>query len=98
MIPSLPRGRFERYTVAGYVAAFFLFLFLPLAVVALFAFNDANYPAPPWRGATLDWFVGNASRGRVGLFADRATNRAKAGAKRSRRRRMPPMGVNAGDR
>ena len=72
MIPSLPRGRFERYTVAGYVAAFFLFLFLPLAVVALFAFNDANYPAPPWRGATLDWFVGNPSRGRVGLFADRA--------------------------
>ena len=60
MIPSLPRGRFERYAVAGYVAAFFLFLFLPLAVVALFAFNDANYPAPPWRGATLDWFVGNA--------------------------------------
>jgi spermidine/putrescine transport system permease protein len=72
MIPSLPRGGLERYGVAGYVAAFFLFLFLPLAVVALFAFNDANYPAPPWRGATLDWFVGNAARGRVGLFADRA--------------------------
>jgi spermidine/putrescine transport system permease protein len=72
MIPSLPRGGFERYAVAGYVAAFFLFLFLPLAVVALFAFNDANYPAPPWRGATLDWFVGNAARGRVGLFADRS--------------------------
>jgi spermidine/putrescine transport system permease protein len=72
VIPSLPRGWFERYGMAGYVAAFFLFLFLPLAVVALFAFNDANYPAPPWRGATLDWFVGNAPRGRVGLFADRA--------------------------
>jgi spermidine/putrescine transport system permease protein len=38
----------------------------------VFAFNDANYPAPPWRGVTLDWFVGAASRGRVGLFADRA--------------------------
>ncbi len=72
MIPSLPRGRFERYAVAGYVAAFFVFLFLPLAVVALFAFNDANYPAPPWRGFTLDWFLGDAARGRVGLFADRA--------------------------
>ena len=60
MIPSLPRGRFERYAIAGYVAAFFVFLFLPLAVVALFAFNDANYPAPPWRGFTLDWFVGDA--------------------------------------
>lgn len=69
MIPSLPRGRLERYGVAAYVAAFFVFLFVPLAVVAVFAFNDANYPAPPWRGFTLDWFTGAA--GRVGLFADR---------------------------
>jgi spermidine/putrescine transport system permease protein len=72
VIPSLPRGPLERVAVAGYVAAFFAFLFLPLAVVALFAFNDANYPAPPWRGATLDWFVGASTRGRIGLFADRA--------------------------
>ena len=71
MIPSLPRGPLERLAVAGYVATFFLFLFLPLAVVAVFAFNDANYPAPPWRGFTLDWFVGSAARGRTGLFADR---------------------------
>jgi len=70
MIPSLPRSALERYAVAGYLAAFFAFLFLPLAVVALFAFNDANYPAPPWRGFTLDWFLGAPSRGRVGLFAD----------------------------
>ncbi|HTQ00119.1 MAG TPA: ABC transporter permease [Casimicrobiaceae bacterium] len=68
MIPSLPRSRFVRWSTAGYVAAFFVFLFLPLAVVVAFAFNDANYPAPPWRGFTLDWFVGG--RGRVGLFGD----------------------------
>jgi len=36
--------------------------------VATFAFNDANYPAPPWRGVTLDWFVGG--HGRIGMFAD----------------------------
>ena len=72
MIPSLPRGPLERVAIAGYVVAFFVFLFLPLAVVAVFAFNDANYPAPPWRGFTLDWFVGAAARGRTGLFADRA--------------------------
>jgi spermidine/putrescine transport system permease protein len=72
VIPSLPRGRGERWALGGYVAAFFAFLFLPLAVVALFAFNDANYPAPPWRGFTLDWFVGAAARGRTGLFGDRA--------------------------
>jgi len=36
----------------------------------VFAFNDAPYPAPPWRGFTLDWFIGNAQKGRIGLFAD----------------------------
>lgn len=68
MIPSLPRSRLTRWSTAGYVAAFFVFLFLPLAVVVAFAFNDANYPAPPWRGFTLDWFLGG--HGRVGLFGD----------------------------
>ena len=68
MIPSLPRAPWVRYSMAGYVVAFFVFLFVPLAVVATFAFNNANYPAPPWRGFTLDWFVGG--QGRVGLFAD----------------------------
>ncbi len=57
--------------MAAYVAAFFAFLFLPLVVVIVFAFNDANYPAPPWRGFTLDWFVARSGSGRVGLFADR---------------------------
>jgi len=38
-------------------------------VVAVFAFNDAPYPAPPWRGFTLDWFFGGKP-GRTGLFAD----------------------------
>jgi spermidine/putrescine transport system permease protein len=69
MIPSLPRPRWLRASTVLYAVAFFAFLFLPLAVVAVFAFNDAPYPAPPWRGFTLDWFIGNAS-GRTGLFAD----------------------------
>ena len=72
MIPSLPGTRISRYASAGYVAAFFAFLFVPLVVVAAFAFNDANYPAPPWRGFTLDWFVGGGTNGRTGLFADAA--------------------------
>jgi spermidine/putrescine transport system permease protein len=69
MIHSLPRSITARGGFAAYVICFFAFLFLPLAVVAVFAFNDANYPAPPWRGFTLDWFIGGA--GRVGLFNDR---------------------------
>lgn len=63
MIPSLPRSSALRAAPWLYAAAFFAFLFLPLAVVALFAFNDAPYPAPPWRGATLKWFAAMARDG-----------------------------------
>lgn len=70
MIPSLPRPAWLRAGTVLYVLLFFAFLFLPLVIVATFAFNDAPYPAPPWRGFTLDWFVGNAKAGRRGLFAD----------------------------
>jgi spermidine/putrescine transport system permease protein len=70
MIPSLPRPLWLQATTAVYIVAFLAFLFLPLIIVAVFAFNDAPYPAPPWRGFTLDWFLGNSSAGRTGLFAD----------------------------
>ncbi|HUL18029.1 MAG TPA: ABC transporter permease [Steroidobacteraceae bacterium] len=70
MIPSLPRPAWLRAATVLYVGAFIVFLFLPLAVVAVFAFNDAPYPAPPWHGFTLDWFFGNEMSGRVGLFHD----------------------------
>jgi len=70
VIPSLPRPAWFRAATTAYVIAFLAFLFLPLAVVAVFAFNDAPYPAPPWHGFTLDWFLGNASKDRVGLFQD----------------------------
>jgi spermidine/putrescine transport system permease protein len=70
MIASLPRPTWLRAATALYIGAFLLFLFVPLAVVAVFAFNNAPYPAPPWHGFTLDWFVGNAAAGRVGLFRD----------------------------
>src|SRR5271167_1513502 len=70
MIPSLPRPLWLRASTAAYLLAFLAFLFLPLIVVGVFAFNDAPYPAPPWRGFTLDWFLGNATLGRTGLFAD----------------------------
>ena len=70
MIPSLPRPAWLRASTWIYTAAFLLFLFLPLAVVAVFAFNDAPYPAPPWHGFTLDWFLGNDAAGRTGLFQD----------------------------
>ena len=70
MIPSLPRPAWLRSATAVYLVAFMAFLFLPLIVVAVFSFHDAPYPAPPWRGFTLDWFLGNLGKGRTGLFAD----------------------------
>jgi spermidine/putrescine transport system permease protein len=70
MIPSLPRPVWLRTATVVYLIAFLAFLFLPLIVVAVFAFNNAPYPAPPWRGFTLDWFLGNAATGRTGLFQD----------------------------
>ncbi|HEY4975420.1 MAG TPA: ABC transporter permease subunit [Steroidobacteraceae bacterium] len=70
MISSLPRPAWFRAATALYLGAFLLFLFLPLLVVAVFAFNNAPYPAPPWRGFTLDWFIGNPAAGRTGLFRD----------------------------
>ena len=70
MIASLPRPAWLRIATVLYVAAFLIFLFTPLAVVAAFAFNDAPYPAPPWHGFTLDWFFGNPAQHRVGLFHD----------------------------
>jgi spermidine/putrescine transport system permease protein len=70
MIPSLPRPVWLRAGTALYLVAFLVFLFLPLLTVAVFAFNDAPYPAPPWHGFTLDWFLGNEARERTGLFGD----------------------------
>jgi len=70
MIPTLPRPAWLRAATVLYASAFLIFLFLPLVIVAVFAFNDAPYPAPPWHGFTLDWFLGNAATGRTGLFGD----------------------------
>lgn len=70
MIPSLPRPLWARLGTWGYAGLFFFLLFLPLAVVAVFAFNNAPYPSPPWKGFTLDWFWSSTPQ-RVGLFGDR---------------------------
>ena len=72
MIPSLPRPAWLRAGTWFYGLLFFAFLFLPLVVVATFAFNNAPYPAPPWKGFTLDWFLGNVELARNGLFGDKA--------------------------
>jgi spermidine/putrescine transport system permease protein len=69
MIPSLPRPAIQRFGLGTFVAGFFVFLFVPLLVVAVFAFNNADYPTPPWMGFTLDWFTANSDE-RTGLLFD----------------------------
>jgi len=54
-----------------YIAAFYIFLFAPLLIVAIFAFNASPFPSPPWRGFTLEWFTGTgAVFGKPGVLAD----------------------------
>lgn len=54
-----------------YIAAFYLFLFAPLLVVAIFAFNASPFPSPPWKGFTAEWFIGDGSVfGKPGVLMD----------------------------
>ena len=54
-----------------YIAAFYVFLFAPLLVVAVFAFNASPFPSPPWRGFTLEWFTGSGALfGKPGVLLD----------------------------
>lgn len=52
-----------------------MFLALPLTVVAVFAFQDGQFPALPWEGFTTAWFFGS-ERPMVGVFHDRTILRA----------------------
>jgi spermidine/putrescine transport system permease protein len=69
MIRTLPNTR--RYTVGFklYILLYFGFLFAPLLVTCILAFNDSQFPSLPWKGFTLQWFTGNLPE-RVGIFHD----------------------------
>lgn len=69
MIRTLPNSPAYQLGFRIYIIAFFFFLFLPLFVTCILAFNDSQFPALPWKGFTLDWFFGNTSQ-RLGIFND----------------------------
>ncbi len=75
MIPSIPQPRLLRFAYGSYVALFFLYLALPLTVVAVFAFNDSQFPSLPWQGFTWAWFFGDAEP-MIGVFHERGILRA----------------------
>ncbi|PLS22919.1 ABC transporter permease [Neptunicoccus cionae] len=39
-----------------YMAAIFVFIFLPVIVLVLFSFQDSRLPVPPFDGPTLKWY------------------------------------------
>ena len=47
-----------KIVTGGYILLFFVYLFLPLAFMAIVAFNTSSIPqVTPWEGFTLKWFT-----------------------------------------
>ncbi|MDQ0470851.1 ABC transporter permease [Labrys wisconsinensis] len=50
--------RIARALFGLYMAAFFVYLFAPLAIMGAATFNTSRFPTvTPWQGTTLQWFV-----------------------------------------
>jgi spermidine/putrescine transport system permease protein len=69
MIRSLPNSRVYTLTFKLYILLYFSFLFAPLLITCVLAFNDSLFPSLPWKGFSLDWFTANTAE-RVGIFND----------------------------
>ncbi len=71
MIPTIPQPKLFKFSYSAYVVIFFIYLAMPLLVVAAFAFNDSLFPSLPWNGFTLDWFFSEMGPKR-GIFYDQS--------------------------
>lgn len=69
MIRSLPNSRRYTWSYTLFMILYFVFLFAPLVVTCVLAFNNSNFPALPWNGFSLDWFFASGPQ-RVGIFHD----------------------------
>ncbi len=69
MIRSLPNSKTYLWSFQTYIVLYFIFLFAPLIVTCVLAFNDSQFPSLPWKGVTFEWFIGNTPD-RVGIFYD----------------------------
>ncbi len=69
MIRTLPGSKSYHAGFRLYIGLFYLFLFAPLLITCILAFNDSNFPALPWKGFSWDWFFANNTE-RVGIFND----------------------------
>ena len=69
MIRTLPKSNAYNRFFKFYVILYFIFLFAPLLVTCVLAFNDSQFPSLPWKGFTVEWFTANLPE-RVGIFHD----------------------------
>lgn len=63
VLPGSARRLFASALSWLYVAAIYGFIFLPVAVLVLFSFQDGRLPVPPFNGFSLQWYES--------VFADR---------------------------
>jgi spermidine/putrescine transport system permease protein len=52
-----------------------MFLFAPLLITCILAFNNSMFPSLPWKGFTLDWFTGTGPE-KIGIFHDKINLRS----------------------
>jgi spermidine/putrescine transport system permease protein len=69
MIRTLPNTKPYKIGFGIFAVLYFIFLFAPLVIVSILAFNDSMFPSLPWYGFTLDWFFGKGPK-KVGVFHD----------------------------
>ncbi len=69
MIRTLPSSNRYKTAYKIFIALFFIFLFAPLIVTMVLAFNNSMYPSIPWQGFTLKWFFGKGPD-KIGIFHD----------------------------
>jgi len=56
MLRNLLRNTFKNLPATVYVALVYLFIFMPVAVLVLFSFQDSRLPIPPFQGPSLRWY------------------------------------------
>ena len=69
MIRTLPNSKAYLAGYKLFMITFFIFLFSPLVITMVLAFNDSMFPSLPWKGFTLDWFFGDGPE-KFGIFHD----------------------------
>ncbi len=69
MIRTLPSSKIYKAGFRLFIVIFLVFLFAPLIITMILAFNDSMFPSLPWKGFTLDWFFGKGPK-IIGLFND----------------------------